>query len=257
MNQDKKSLACGGFFGGTLAGLLWLAVSLQYHQSLWAIVPVSLVGGFFGWLGCDFSGVKRSIKLAWKQVVDWKPDTEWWRSTGLCSFSLSVWSFAIVFWICFSLGDSFLSSIVAGLVAWGFSGLLMLLMCVAYPDDCKYSAKDKEFFKTLLIGWNVVTMPFSIVWYAGKGILWVLTSVPFAVKITGKFLWRVFKLAHSDKRRICFIGTTLGAAAGLFCASANELNLVLGVVLPGIFGAVFSLGWYEVVAVRWLGIKSA
>jgi hypothetical protein len=255
MNQERKSLAYGGSFGGTLAGILWLAISLQYGFEMWMIVPVSLLGGCFGWLACDFADAKCSAKTAWKQIVEWKPDTEWWRDARLMFFSTFAWTSGVFFWVGFFLWDSFLGGVVGGLVAGILFGLWMLWLVGLLCDKC--SAKDREFFKTLLIRWNVVTMPLSIVWYAGKGMMWVLARVPFAIKTAGKFWWHAFKLAHSDKRRICFIGTTLGAAAGLFCASANEINLVLGVVLPGIFGAAFSLGWYEVVAIRWLGIKSA
>lgn len=253
MTQDRKSLAFGGFFGGTVAGLLWAAISWQYGLTMWAIVPVSLTGGCFGWLACDFADAKRSIKTAWKQVVEWEPNTEWWKNTLLTFFGPFSFVSTLFFWATLAVGGSFIDAIVVGL---GLGVLFGLIGFLAHIESGGLSGVEKIILKFLLTHLNVVTLPLSIVWYAGKKIPWVLARVPFAVKITGKFLWRAFTLAHSDKRQVCFIGTTLGACAGLFLSSEYEVNLVLGVLVSGVCGSLFSLVWYEVVAIRWLGIKA-
>lgn len=235
---------------------LWrVFCGLQYGLGLWAIVPASLAGGCFGWLACDFADAKRSVKIAWKQVVGWKPNVEWWKDFGLANAGACSTLFSMFFWL-LSLDRDVHFAVAAGVSAILaimfslFATILGLAIETQMLDD-----KSKKFLKVLLFRWNVVSLPFSLLWYFGKGVIWLLPRVPFAVKTAGKFLWHAFILAHSSKRRICFIGTTIGAIAGLLFASMNGVNLVLGVVLPGILGALFSLIWNEIVAVRWLGIK--
>lgn len=260
MNQERKSLACGGMCGGLIAGLLGLAVARQYELGLWTIVPIALLGGCIGWLACDVAGAKRSVQTARRQVVGWKPDVAWWKCFALSAFAVFILVSSVLFWVALlfatpiSWSGAIIISILSSELVCGMTWTLWFcLMSLDNQIDCPYIL---NLSKVVLVRWNIITLPFSLAWYCGKWTLWLLRKVPSAAKIAGKFLWRVFVLAHSDMRRICFIGSTLGTAIGFYLGYMNGGNLVLWAFLSGVSGAILSVAWREVVAVRWLGLKN-
>lgn len=91
------------------------------------------------------------------------------------------------------------------------------------------------FLKDICLGvvkslWGIIKIP----WYLVRG-LWWLAKVLFLhlPKATGKFVWTVFKLIHSDIRVLCTVDAALGAAVGYFAGSA-----IIGAAAGGLLGVV-------------------
>lgn len=256
MIKETKNALVGVFFGGFTALLLGVAAMREYDLVPWMILPTVLFGSFLGWLFCDLPDTKRSAQIAWRQVVGWRPDTEYWKEFLLVSGGITSVCFSFIFWLLVPV--LFVKDPPSFLFVTGVSFALAILfgVTVGVPVSlCGVSNADKMFAQTLLVRWNVVAVPLSLVWYFGKGTVRLLRRVPFAVKTTGKFMWRVFVLAHSDNRRIAAIGTGFGTTAGFLYAYFTKDDLLLCAVFGGILCAVFFVIWRELVVVRLLGIK--
>lgn len=260
MIKETKNTLVGVFFGGFTALLLGVAATREYDLGLGMILPTVLCGSFLGWLFCDLPDTKRSVKTAWKQVVGWHPDTKYWRESLLAGAGMGSLIFSFSFWLLvpalFVHKDPLFFVGVVGISVTLAIIFGIMFFLIAPLTGMRIEAEEEWLFRSLLLRWNFVAAPFSLIWYFGKGTVRLLRRVPFAVKTTGKFMWRVFVLAHSDNRRIAAIGTGFGTTAGFLYAYFTKDDLLACAVLGGILCAIFFVIWRELVAVRLLGIKA-
>ncbi|MBU2264599.1 hypothetical protein KJ784_00225, partial [Patescibacteria group bacterium] len=139
-----------------------------------------------------------------------------------------------------------------------FGGLFSLVFLISIPFGY-WRRDDKGTLlgcKLLKFG-NPIVLPFFITWksisflWEFASCLWeerlfivcgLVSGMKFTVKEVSKFFVRVFIYAHSEKRRIRFIGAFLGTVAGFFLGSA-----ILGAVAGAIIGGIS-----REIAIRWL-----
>lgn len=221
-------------FSGMIAGLLGLAAAYEYGLGLWVAVPVALLGGTLAWVFCDLAGCARSVKTAWREVAEWQPDKAYLKTVALAGWGVFSFVFSTFFWVfvCLLLLPHKPVNYGTLVVTVFFSSMLLGFSACLMAED--FTEKESKLCKTLLVRWNIVTLPLSVLWYSGKGIWRLLSRMASVAKVTGKFLWRAFILAHSTRRRICFIGTALGTGSGFVFAYLNGMNTFTGALFCGV-----------------------
>ena len=257
--NDTKRLIFGGFSGGFVALIFGLAVSYQYGYGPLLLTATTALGSLIGWAACDLAGVKRSVKIAWRQIVGWKPDIEWWKESLLDFATLFSLLFAIFFWV---FSPAMLSPasraqfpiflVVSVIISAGMAVIGSAINLVG-DLECASERPRTELCKSMLIRWNFMTAPFSVLWHAGRGILWCLPKVPAAFKTAKKFAWKLFVLAHSDIRQVCAIGTAIGTFTGYVLAWSIGGNLIVFALIGGALCAGLSVIWWKLVVPRILG----
>ncbi|MGH7936402.1 MAG: hypothetical protein ACREF8_05285, partial [Chthoniobacterales bacterium] len=107
------------------------------------------------------------------------------------------------------------------------------------------------------------TNPIGVLVLLLRGIKWVAVRTPAAVSLAfpaivsgignagytlAMFVAGVFIHVHSERRTLCFVDATLGAALGYSFGSA---------IIGAVAGAVLGVVNYELISVRWLKLASA
>lgn len=172
--------------------------------------------------------------------------------TIMALLSIEPFSFKLVF------GISVMGAAVLGmpLIAARFKTIFK-----SYADPGNWIDDAKQEGKKLLIFANPITIVPTIlgaltylIWLTKKDIARFFVRLPnrivraiFAIfKVLVSFLWKLFKLIHSDVRVLCLIDGAIGGVIGYLFGQP---------LIGAVFGAAFGMLNYRVVSIWWLKLK--
>ncbi len=107
-------------------------------------------------------------------------------------------------------------------------------------------AQRNKFFMVLLMIFCMPIMSFIIVRFIVINVPTILKVVKVGVVFTGKFLWKFFKLVHSDLRFLVGVDSMVGGAVGMYFN-----NMLIGMIV----GAGWGFINYYFVSLRILKLK--
>jgi hypothetical protein len=249
------ALLCGGFVGAFVS--LDLAARFAYGPMLWPFG--TLLGGLIAWIIVDFRDFMSGVRRSYYKVIDWKPNRAYWKAYflvfgGLCVLYTNVVLVLGVIVVCTVPSDG----VLFGLAFAGIGEAMIVLLSAFFAltfitrdSATSDAAYCNQLEQNNLFGWKLIvwTNPIGALHGAYLCCVWAAVRTPYAtavcVRITKAFIFEVFIHVHSERRMICFVDATLGAAAGYFLGSA----------LVGAFvGVLLGIANYEIVSKRWLKI---
>ncbi len=245
---QKVFVACalGAFIGGIVA--------LQLNGYFWWVGLIA--GGFVGYITYEFKAVLQAIPKAWRVVIGWRPNVEYWKAFG----KLSVYFTLFISTITVPLAILFLLISAEDITAYGYllitplMGLLMARVMTSDYNEGEYQSVVQEFrrfarFNALTTCWYVPKYLLLGMWYSLKGTWWLLRrGIPVTVVAITRFIWQVFKLIHSDERLLCGVDAAIGALVGYFTGNA---------LIGAVFGGIFGVANFELVSKRLLHLVPA
>lgn len=260
--------ACAlGALIGTLVALD-IATRFEYGRYFWSVG--ALFGGIVAYIAVDIHKLVAGIVRAYRATLSHfaQKSRFYWRiiAPGLVSLAFLEISWAVAAVAMFLLGNTDLATI-----ALVFSGVLFFPVNSLWAIDDTPANGNLSFGQrrgyvewhrvcigALAIG-NPIVLPFSLiagmVWLLWTALrqtklvaLWIGSFTVRAIKAIGQFVKYTFIYIHSQRRTICFVDATLGAAVGHSFGSA---------LVGAIAGALLGLVNYELVSVRWLKLSPA
>lgn len=219
-------------------------------------------------------------------VVNWRPFGLWWKAIGgvLCA-TLAVWSTVVVFdasvaWALSYVGPHTSIPLHLAMALLGFGTFIgtvvlavitVLFLIFSPSDDMKKKPEQseeayrvflattaREMF-TIAACLNPVGLMVLSIIYLPTGTRYVVNNAPRWTRNTGEFglvslmaianfVRYTFVYVHSERRTLCFVDATLGAAIGYAFGSA-----IIGMI-AGIVAGVIN---YEIISKRVLRIVPA
>ena len=259
MNRSLKiGLACA--FGAFIGSL----VALSLNQFWWWLGM--FVGGGVGYLSYELKTVIEATKVAWKQVIGWRPSWQSWIHTG----KFFVLSLALPATVLFPIGILCLlldlalpennKSLLNLCYLW-LAGipLVGIFNTFIYTNGANNKVISYQEMKDIFFKFNPLVVYFYYVpMYAGIGIWFAIKRIPrLALRVVlgifiifarlGTFVWTIFKFIHSEERVLCAFDAALGAGIGYFYH-----NPIVGMIAGGIFGVLN----YEILSKRVLRLVS-
>ncbi|MBU2036676.1 hypothetical protein KJ866_00485 [Patescibacteria group bacterium] len=244
--------AIGAFIGVLVA--FEIQSRLIWGSYLWILG--AFAGGLIGWCAGELKELWTSIMHSYHETINWRPDHSYWKAfiilfSGIVLMSITVCGFMLLpililaseihsVWLLVGLGG-------AGM----FYSLAMTLLLIGnnptsfedatkigrtFMRQCNPIASMYYIFRFLyrIVRYLILHLPSATVAIC-SAIKWIAINV-------AQFVARVFIYAHSERRRIRFIGAFLGTVAGFFLGSA-----ILGAVAGAIIGGIS-----REIAIRWL-----
>lgn len=283
MTHGWLSIAFACAFGALIGTVTALEISarFEYGSFLWSIG--ALVGSITSYVAIDFRHFCAGVARSYRDVITWRPYYLWWRAFGsafvasaamvptvltagsivlgiVASFDRTVSEYTLMGILVYAPSCIIAVSIVILPIFGTLSGLL----------ECSRDGREPEKWEERLnnvieTNWyvarigNPVAAVFIAMRYAWRGLRYGVIHAPDAAKAIawivkdigkeiGTFLAGVFVYVHSQRRTICFVDATLGAAIGYSFGSA---------IIGAIAGALLGIINYEVVSVRWLRLVPA
>jgi len=283
MTRGWLSIALASAFGALIGTLTALEISarFEYGSFLWSIG--ALVGGIAAYVAIDFRYFCAGVAHSYRNVIAWRPYGLWWRAFGsaFVAAAAMVPTIMIVFAIVL---DALISSdpmvpdhtVMGVFVYASLYGIVFSIFTVPILGtfiglaETARGGKEPERWAEQLnsvikINWvlartsNPVAVVVIAVRYTLRGLHYgivhapdVATATRSSIKEVGKtiamFVAGVFVYVHSQRRTICFVDATIGAAIGYSFGSA-----IIGATAGALFGVIN----YEVVSVRWLRLVPA
>lgn len=276
----------GCAIGALIGTLIAFEIQSRFIWGSYLWILGAFAGGSVAWFVGEFGelriGVARSYRASkenlsykLKSVMKWRPDWGYWRASLMLIAGVTVSlisSVLLVFVMVFVI--DYISPNRSSLTFMGFLVLLSLVVILSVSllvslfllctliiiPWLKEKGDDIVILGKIMFKYcNPVSLPFVCLW----GLFIVLRStlsfikenweeIMDATKICVKEIWlfvrRAFIYAHSEKRRIRFIGAFIGTVAGFFLGSA-----ILGAVAGAIIGGISR----ELVAIKWLKLIPA
>ena len=265
MKHESWSIMGACFLGAFIGTLIALDISacFQYGSYFWGIG--ALLGGIVAYAAVDFKRFCAGVRRAYNEIINWRPDRVYWKT-----YFFVFGGFSVIFMTAISM--LFVPLIwrmnLPGVVAttlFLFSIFLASVLAFAVISRNKYESKvdyTKRLERNRDDGWKMMCYgnPIGMLYWMLVGFGWVAVRTPHAVKmgaltahhavingvrITKLFVARVFIHVHSERRTLCFVDATLGAAIGYSFGSA---------AIGAIAGAVLGVVNYELISVRWLSL---
>jgi len=275
---DMLGCAIGALIGGLIA--LEIQSRLILGEYLW--IFGAFIGGAIGWCAGELKelriGIARSYRASkenlsreLKSVMKWRPDWEYWKASLMLiarltvSFISSISLMGVIdFFASGKVSDSLIGfpfllycTLILGCAF--FVSIILVAVLIALPW---FKKKGRDEFE---VGWimfkyfNPIVLPFACVVWIFMGLRnaflflkengeEIASIMKIFMKETWKFFVRIFVYAHSERRRIRFIGAFFGTVAGFFLGSA-----ILGAVVGAIVGGISR----EYIAIRWLKLIPA
>lgn len=268
MTRGWLSIALACAFGALIGTLTALEIStrFEYGSNLWAIG--ALVGGIAAYVAIDFRHFCAGVAHSYRRTIAWRPYGLWWKTLAVMSGSITVIYSSIVgvggvaiayfsdnpmqvlvdtLWFALSV------SVMGAGIGW--------LMTGSGSSGAKDAADREQRLRSLAeMGWSFMLWgnPIGATLAAIRGLKWVAARTPSAIAravpaiINGgrrtastiaQFVAGIFVYVHSQRRTICFVDATIGAAIGYSFGSA---------IIGAIAGALLGVLNYEIVSVRLL-----
>ncbi len=282
MKRQSWSIAFACFLGafvGTLVALN-IAERFEYGRYFWGIG--ALLGGIVAYFAVDFRYFCAGVAHSYRKTIAWRPYRLWWRAFGVSFVAfLTMASTALtVMILLFAVSGSLvlLTTLVTipGALWVGCFSLAFCLLGISYFEVGRYNRTFEAWEKSLhesieenhslirklnpiagliFVVLAVVGLGIGVV----RGICYAAISSPKAAVVVGsvlkaarkrllQFVAGVFFYVHSERRTLCFVDATLGAAIGYSFGSA---------IIGAVAGAFLGVLNYELISVRWLKLAPA
>ncbi len=270
MTRGWLSIALACAFGALIGTLTALEIStrFEYGSYLWAIG--ALVGGITAYVAIDFRHFCAGVVHSYHRTIAWRPDSQWWKALAIMSGGIAMMYSSIV-----GVGGVALAyfsnipmpvligTLWAMLAASVASVLLVGCLMTGSSSSGAKDAADRERLRNIAeMGWMIILHcnPIGATLAVIRGLKWVAVRTPSAIAravlatINGvrrvastlaQFVASVFVYVHSQRRTICFVDATIGAAIGYTFGSA---------IIGAIAGALLGVLNYEIISVRLLRI---
>ncbi|MEK7659967.1 MAG: hypothetical protein AAB343_02080 [Patescibacteria group bacterium] len=260
------TLACAfGALIGTLTALE-IATRFEYGSNLWVIG--AFVGGIAAYVAIDFRHFCAGVAHSYRRTIAWRPDLLWWKALAAMASGVATMYCSIVGAsgaVCAYFSDTPMSFAISALYlmfALSVFGALFSCLLVSASTSGAIDVADREWRlrNTIAIGWTMILYcnPISAVLGSFRGMKWVavrtpsaiaravsatISSVRYTASTIAQFVAGIFVYVHSQRRTICFVDATIGAAIGYSFGSA---------IIGAVAGALLGVLNYEIVSVRLL-----
>ncbi|MEX0930328.1 MAG: hypothetical protein WDZ79_01475 [Candidatus Paceibacterota bacterium] len=261
----KMQSTTARFLFGSLVGILLGVPTTHVIAELtgfgWWTLAISVP--FFGTLGYlfyDIRGAVSGLKRAYRDVVRWQPDYQWWRLLGrFVMFNLGIASgvsfvlLVILFGVCFAVYlDGAPAVVVLTVMWWGtlFAGVLLpaVLLCVSLlMEDL---ADSDGILEGVADDLNLLSVLSWSAWLIWRSALGTYRAPPIARDL----LVQTYHYIHSAERRAVFGTVALGIVIG-FSVDLATGNVVIATAVGALLGVPLGLFLHRVVALRWVGIQ--
>lgn len=253
-------------FSCVIGGALGALIGLRVIHSLWWIGPI--IGMLAGYLSYEFKTVIKAIPQAWETARSHKIDPYRFKWTFLSLYIFLLFALPYILLLIFIIESvipychsynngllvyfgilSFLVSIIGSVVGLViFSGMFIASWWL--PNSKKdWQTESKDFVK-LIKYYNIVSIPFTALYYVLKWLYKVRTKIIPTTKaifsVLGEFFKALFLLIHSQARLICGVDSLLGALIGYYFESP---------MIGGLAGMVLGIVNYYVVSIRILKLE--
>ena len=268
MTRGWLSIALACFFGALIGTLTALEIStrFEYGSYLWAIGAV--VGGITAYVAIDFRHFCTGVVHSYRRTIAWRSDSHWWKTLAMVSGGIAMMYSSIVGvgGVAFAYFSVNPMSVLIGtlwyMLAASVTGAgLGWFMTGSDSSGAKDAADREQRLRNLArMGWMMILHcnPIGATLAVIRGLKWVAVRTPSAIaravpatingarRITStlaQFVAGVFVYVHSQRRTICFVDATIGAAIGYAFGSA---------IIGATAGALLGVLNYEIVSVRLL-----
>lgn len=237
---QKVFVACalGAFIGGVVA--------LQLNGYFWWIGLVA--GGLVGYFTYEFRTVLKAIPKAWRAVIEWRPNVEYWRAFGKLSVHLTIAAstFTVLPAILFLVSDNYVMSIVLISITL-LAGVIVTVIALFDSSITDITEDYQPVIEDArdIARYNVITVYFR---YAPKAIWWTIKRIPSIAVSLARFVRKVFRLIHSDERLLCGVDAAIGATVGYFTGNA---------LIGALFGGALGVASFELISKRLLHLIPA
>ena len=269
--MKKKSLSdlLGCAIGAFVGTLIAIEIHSRFILGAYFWILGAFAGGIIGWFIGEFNELYTSVVRSYREVVNWKPDKIHWEATfsliagfvacALSSGLLAFMTFSFIpekrpivtMSVAITLVPCMAVFVVTSLATVGFSICAMVsLFCNVRKnkDDIKLGLALLKFGNPIVLPFFGIWLVASYIWQNGTRIVNKIISMTYFVgNEIVQFSVRAFIYAHSEKRRIRFVGAFLGTVIGFFFGSAI-LGAVAGIIAGGISREI---------AIRWLNFIPA
>ncbi len=268
MTRDWLSIALACAFGALVGTLTALEISTRFEYGSYLCAFGALVGGITAYVAIDFRHFCAGVVHSYRRTIAWRPDLHGWKtlvvmSGGVVMMYSSIVGVGGVAFAYFSdnpvpvlvgtLWSMLVFSVMGALLGW--------FMTVSISSGAKDAADREQGLRDIAeIGWMFILHcnPIGATLAVIRGLKWVAVRTPSAIAravpatINGvrrvasalaQFVAGVFVYVHSQRRTICFVDATIGAAIGYTFGSA---------IIGAIAGALLGVLNYEIVSVRLL-----
>jgi len=222
--------------------ILGVFVAAQFNFFWWLGM---LAGGLTAYLVCDWPGVVRAAKHAWKFTLgiskeDWK--TFGWLAIAASSAATTCTAavFLLVLFAARFKLEKVLMDIPSWLSMWALCGVLFIVLPFIDNVNSHANRLEKNIqvaklfnpFK-IFIYWPVL----CLIWFFRllTRIPWALVAIGRFVKVASRFIWRTLVMIHSEARLFCLVDAAIGVATFHFTGNNLLVGLIVGEAL-GVIG---------------------
>lgn len=269
MTRSWLSIAFACAFGALIGTLTALEISARFESGSYLWVIGALIGGIAAYVTIDFRHFCAGVVHSYHRTIAWRPDPLWWKAlvamaggivTIYCS-AVGVYGAVIAYFSDAPMSVA-IGTLWAMLAASVFGvGLSWLMTSVSSSSQVRNATDREQQLRNIVdIGWQFILNgnPIAAALAALRGLKWIAVRTPSAIAravpatINGvrrmwhtvaQFVVGVFIYVHSQRRMICFVDATIGAAIGYSFGSA---------IIGAIAGAILGVINYEIVSVRLL-----
>lgn len=262
MNTTKKiALSC------TIGGAICAFVAVMVNPTFWWLGTIAGFGG--GYLAYEFKKVLKEIPEVWKDTFGSIPNVKqiivnFFKEEHPYIYPCIILSI-IGMYILFphsiaadlpinngaSLSIVFAVCLVSSAATSLFT-LFMMVVLQAIGTDKKKGDSIIIEYSTYKIVYSEIKKGFFIAIYFLL-VMWWIKLISFG----SLFIWKLFKLIHSDKRLLCGIDSALGGTVSYFLFSpANSIiETIMIVVFGGLMGGFLGIINWEIVSKRILKVQ--
>ena len=268
MTRGWLSIALACAFGAFIGTLTALEISTRFEYGPYLWVVGALVGGVTAYIAIDFRHFCAEVVHSYHHTIAWRPDSHWWKTLPIISGGMAIMysttvgvggvAFAYfsdnpILILVGTLWFMLAASIVGASLGW--------LITSNNLSRAKDAADREQRLRYLAeLGWQLMRWgnPIGATLATIRGLKWVAVRTPSTIarailatinvirRIAGtlaQFVAGVFVYVHSQRRTICFVDATIGAAIGYTFGSA---------IIGAIAGVLLGVLNYEIVSVRLL-----
>lgn len=238
MERTIKGLISCVFWAGIAA-----ALAIQIDGYFWWVGI--LVGAFLGYLFCEPKEFFCAVRRAWYETTGWRLGKGWWKVLALGVLAFITTDITVVLFFIPAhlwpstkeLGLAAIPVVVSGVIGC-FSGFVVFfatLFCLVEflkQDEYQFDYReDMEFVKGALIYLNPASVFFYLIpWGLFRLAKVIISEIPGAAIIFGRFAKRVYILIHSEFRSLCAVDIAFGGTVGYFAGS-----MITGMIVGGVF----------------------
>lgn len=266
MRRESINIALACAVGALIGALVSIEIAERFAFGQYVWFVGALLGGGIAYCLVDFGEFCAGVRHAYFKTIDWRPHPMSFRAAFamFCAYTMMTQNmFFIIFlavpvyiagkdfefwpWLAFSLlalGIGLLASVAIwrgrqNATNWAWLKHQRVMEKQGWKMFYWANVIGLSIWLIFLVGWllwnAIIRIPRAyIATYHGIG--WLIRQASL-------FLKHLFIQIHSQRRVLCFVDASFGAAAGFYFG-----NAIIGMAV----GALLGLLNYELVSVRWL-----